>query len=53
MRVAYKVSYGQAMPSRLNNLLLLPEDRDVELSASFVAACPPACHHALTMMIMN
>lgn len=39
----YEVSKTQARPSVI--LFLLPDDPDVELSASFPAPCLPTCCH--------
>jgi hypothetical protein len=44
-RQDFEVSDAQAMPSVAHSLLLLPADKDVELSAPFPAPYLPAhCH---------
>ena len=37
--------YAQAISSVKHSLLLLPVDQDVELLASSLAPCLPACRH--------
>jgi hypothetical protein len=46
LQVDYEVFYAQDMPSVTHSHLPLPEDQDVDVSASSLAPCLPACHHA-------
>ena len=43
--MGFDVAYGQAMPSVVQNLFLLPVDQDVEHSSSPVPHLP-SCGHA-------
>jgi hypothetical protein len=43
--MGFDVAYGQAMPSVVQNLFLLPVDQDVEHSSSPVPRLP-SCGHA-------
>jgi hypothetical protein len=52
VRVSFEVSYAQAMPNGADSPLLLPADKDVELSTPSPAPCLPDVAILLTVLIM-